>query len=223
MGIWEINAWKLITAGGPIMVPILLCSFFALAIVIEKLIYFAAINTNVPRLRQRVFDSIKKSDFKTAIKICDESQSPVAKILKAGIVKFGSSREEIKESMEDSSLFEIPRLERRLSALATIAHISPLLGLLGTVTGLAGSFHTIQMQATSLNPTSPGDLAGSIWEALLTTVAGLIVAIPTFVAYNYLVSRVNTFVLETERSATELVNLLGHMQEAQSTKGSAEA
>ena len=218
-GIWQINAWQLIVAGGPIMAPILLCSFFALTIVIEKLIYFATINTNVPKLRKTVFDYIKNNDLEKAIEACDKNRSPVAKILKAGILKSGASRDEIKESMEDASLFEIPKLEKRLNALATIAHISPLLGLLGTVTGFAGSFHTIQVRATSLNPTSPGDLAGNIWEALLTTVAGLIVAIPTYVAYNYLVSRVNTFILETERSATELVNLLCHVSETRDAKG----
>jgi len=86
--------------------------------------------------------------------------------------------------MEDVSLFEIPKLESRLSALATIAHISPLLGLLGTVTGMTASFHTIQVRAAGLNPVTPGDLAGGIGEALLTTVAGLIVAIPTYTAIN---------------------------------------
>ena len=99
-------------------------------------------------------------------------------------------------------------MEKNLPALATIAHISPLLGLLGTVTGMVRCFQAIQAKAVSLHPVSPGDLAGGIWEALLTTVAGLIVAIPTFVAYNYLVNRVNHFILEIEKAATELVNFL---------------
>lgn len=214
-GIWEMNAWSLIKAGGPIMAPIILCSIFALAIVIEKLFYYAYIKTNVPRLKRQIFDRIKSNRIKESIELCDADRSPVAKILKAGILKFGSSREEIKESMEDISLFEIPKLESRLSALATIAHISPLLGLLGTVTGMAASFHTIQVRAASLNPVTPGDLAGGIGEALLTTVAGLIVAIPTFVVYNYFVHRTNHFILEMERGATELVNFLCQINETQ--------
>jgi len=215
-GIWEMNAWKLILAGGPIMAPILLCSLFALALVIEKLIYFASIKTDTQKLKKQVFDYVKNNQIKEAVQLCDNNKSPVAKILKSGIIKFGSSREEIKESMEDTSLFEIPRLESRLSALATIAHISPLLGLLGTVTGMTASFHTIQVRAAALNPVSPGDLAGGIGEALLTTVAGLIVAIPTFVAYNYCVNRINHFVLEMERAATELVNLISNLSEVTS-------
>ncbi len=212
---FELNGLELILAGGPVMYFILLCSLFALAIFIEKMIYFSSINTNVQRLKNRIFSSIKDNKFKEAVTLCDNNQAPIAKILKAGITKNGSSREEIKEAMEDASLFEAPKLEKRLSALATIAHIAPLLGLLGTVMGMTRSFHTIQIRSTSLNPVSPGDLAGGIWEALLTTVAGLIVAIPTYVAYNYCVSRVNRIILEIEHGATELLHLLHHISETQ--------
>lgn len=218
MGIWEMNTWELIKAGGPIMAPILLCSLFALTIAIEKFIHFAMISTDIQKFKTTLFDHVKQNRITEAIDYCDSNPSPVAKVLKAGIVKFGCPREEIKEALEDASLFEIPRLERRLSALATIANIAPLLGLLGTVTGIAGSFHTIQIRSTSLNPVTPGDLAGGIWEALITTVAGLIVAIPAFVAYNYLVSRVNNIILEMERCATELVYFLCQIVEEQPTK-----
>lgn len=213
-GIWGMNAWGLIKAGGPIMAPILLCSVFALGIVIEKLIYFSMIKTNVVQLRTKIFGLIKSNKIKESIQVCESNPSPVAKIFKAGVLKFGCSRDSIKESMEDASLFEIPKLEARLGALATVAHISPLLGLLGTVTGMTASFYTIQVRAASMNPVTPGDLAGGIFEALLTTVAGLMVAIPTSLAYNYCVSRVNHFVLEMERGATELVNFMCQIQES---------
>jgi len=213
-GIWGMNAWELVKMGGPLMVPILLCSLFALGIVIEKLIHFSTIQTNAAQLKANVFGLIKNNKIKEAVQLCDANPSPVARILKAGVLKFGTPREEIKESMEDASLFEIPKLENRLGAQGTIAHISPLLGLLGTVTGMTTCFHTIQVRAASLNPVTPGDLAGGIGEALITTVAGLMVAIPTFVAYNYCVSRINRFTLEMGRAATELVNFMCHMAEA---------
>ena len=213
MEIWEINAGQLIIRGGPIMVPIIMCSIIALGIILEKLIYFSSIHINTHKLKEQVFELIKSDKIEEAIHICNENRSPVAKILKAGILMFGHSRDEIKEAMEDISLFEIPKLEKRFTALATIAHITPLLGLLGTVTGMAGSFHTIQERTSTLNPVTPGDLAGGIWEALLTTVAGLMVAIPTYVAYKYLISRVNAFVLEMERAGTELINFLSHLSE----------
>jgi len=213
MGIWEINAGQLLIAGGPVMVPIILCSVIAFGIVLSKLIYFGSLQTDTHKLKNRVFDLLKENRIDEAIAVCQANKSPVAKILKAGILKSGESKETIKEAMEDISLFEIPKLEKRFTALSTIAHVTPLLGLLGTVTGMTGSFHTIQARASTMNPVTPADLAGGIWEALLTTVAGLIVAIPTFVAYNYLLSRVNAFVLEMERAATELLNFLRNMNE----------
>lgn len=217
MGFEEMNAWQFIKAGGPIMFPIILCSWFALGIIMEKLYYFRTINTNTLKLRSQVFNYIKENRIKEAIGLCDINRSPVAKILKSGIIKFGASKEEIKESMEDASLYEIPKLEKHLGALTTIAHISPLLGLLGTVIGIAGSFHTIQVRAASLNPITPSDLAGGIWEALITTVAGLVVAIPVYLTYNYFISHINNCVLEMERAATELVNLLSHISEIKNT------
>ncbi len=214
-GVWEMNALELIKAGGPLMAPIILCSIFAAGIVIEKMMYFSSIKTDVNDLKKNVFDAIKKNKIKEAIQICDANRSPIAKVLKAGILKFGSSREEIKENMEDVSLFEIPKLESRLAALTTIGHISPLLGLLGTVTGMISCFYTIEASAASMNPATPGDLASGVAEALLTTVTGLMVAIPTYVAYNYFVHWIDRFVLEMERVATELVNFMSHVGESQ--------
>ena len=157
---------------------------------------------------EAITNTLKKNKIMQAIELCNETPGALARILKTGILKHDRPRQEIKEAIEDAGLHEIPKLEKNLSALATIAHICPLLGLLGTVTGMVKAFQVIQEKATALAPVSPGDLAGGIWEALITTAVGLTVAIPTFVAYNYLVSRVNSLVLDIERSATELVNLL---------------
>lgn len=208
MDFWKMSAWQIFVAGGPIMWPILLCSIFALAIIVEKLVYLHKISIDVKAFLDLVVEKLKTPNIKEAVSLCENSNAPVASILKAGILKYNVSRDEIKEAMEDASLYEVPRLEKNLSALATIAHISPLLGLLGTVTGMVRAFQIIQVKATSLNPVSPGDLAGGIWEALLTTVAGLMVAIPTFVAYNFFVSRVNSIIVNMERAATELVNFI---------------
>jgi len=217
MGIWEFNLKDVLIEGGPIMIPLLICSVFALAIVISKLIFFAKISTDTHKLKQDVFNLLKHNKVRDAVQLCEANASPVARILKGGILKLGCPKEEIKEAMEDVSLFEIPLLEKRFTALATIAHVAPLLGLLGTVTGMTSSFHTIQARAASMNPVTPGDLAGGIGEALLTTVVGLVVAIPTYVAYNYLVSRVNNFVREMEHAATELLNFMYHLTETNPT------
>ncbi|MFH0762397.1 MAG: MotA/TolQ/ExbB proton channel family protein [Candidatus Omnitrophota bacterium] len=208
MDLYRMNLWQVFLAGGPIMWPILLSSVFALAIALEKFWLLHKISIDTQEFLKNILDKMKRHDTKEALQVCDSTKSPIANILKAGILKYDRPRPQIIEAIEDSSLYEIPRIEKNLSVLATIAHVAPLLGLLGTVTGMVRCFQTIQAKATSLNPVSPGDLAGGIWEALLTTVAGLIVAIPTFVAYNYLVNRVNNFILEMEKASTELVNFL---------------
>ncbi|MDD5238607.1 MAG: MotA/TolQ/ExbB proton channel family protein [Candidatus Omnitrophica bacterium] len=208
MELYKMSLWQIFIAGGPVMWPILLCSIFALAIVLEKFWHLHKINIDTQEFLKKILDKIKHHETKEALQICDNTKSPIANILKAGILKYDRPRPQIIEAIEDASLYEIPRIEKNLTTLATIAHVSPLLGLLGTVTGMVRCFQTIQAKATSFHPVSPGDLAGGIWEALLTTVAGLIVAIPTFIVYNYLVSRINNFILEMEKASTELVNFL---------------
>jgi biopolymer transport protein ExbB len=197
-----------IQRGGPIMYVIILCSILALAVALERLynLHRARIDTN--DFMSRVQATLKRNKIMEAIDMCNNTPGPIAQIMKAGILKHDRPRSEIREAIEDAGVHEVPRLEKNLGVLATIAHITPLLGLLGTVTGMVRAFQVIQEKATSLYPVNPGDLAGGIWEALITTVAGLSIAIPTFVAYNYLVSRVDGFVLDMEKSATDLLNIL---------------
>lgn len=208
MELYKMSLWQLFVAGGPVMWPILLSSVFAFAIIGEKFWYLHKIRIDTQAFVNAVLDKMKRHEVKEALQICDNAKSPIGCILKAGILKYDRPRQQIVEAIEDTSLYVVPRLERNLPMLATIGHIAPLLGLLGTVTGMVKCFQMVQSKATSLHPISPGDLAGGIWEALLTTVAGLIVAIPAYVAYNYLVNRVNHFVLEMEKASTELVNFL---------------
>jgi len=200
--------FELIQKGGPVMYPIILCSILAFAIVIERLYHLYKAKINTKDFMNNIEITIRRNRIAEAIKICEKTPGPIAHIIKAGVLKHDRSRQEIRESIEDAGHQEVPRLEKHISLLATIGHVSPLLGLLGTVIGMVRAFQIIQEKSISLNPVSPGDLAGGISEALLTTAAGLIVAIPTIVAYNYLVSKVEEFVLEMERSATEVINVL---------------
>ncbi|NQT46622.1 MAG: MotA/TolQ/ExbB proton channel family protein [Candidatus Omnitrophica bacterium] len=205
--------WEVIQKGGPLMYLIILCSVLALAVVLERLysMHKARIDTN--RFMDTIADLLRKSKISESIDLCDQTQGPIARIMKAGILKHDRSRAEIREATQDAGSHEVPQLERNMGVLATIAHITPLLGLLGTVTGMVRAFQIIQQKALALQPVNPGDLAGGIWEALITTVAGLSVAIPTYVAYNFLVSRVESVVVEMERSATDLVDILSSRRE----------
>ena len=194
--------------GGPIMYLIALTSVIGFAVVIERLYHLYRARIDTKKFMEDISGALRRNRVIEAIEMCDQSPGPIASILKAGILKHDRSKQEIKEAIEEAGLHEIPRLEKNLAILATVSNIAPLLGLLGTVTGMVKAFQVVQQKAGSLNPVAPGDLAGGIWEALLTTVFGLIVAIPAIVAYNYLVTKVDSFVLEMERSATELLNLL---------------
>jgi len=205
--------FDVIHKGGPLMYLIILCSIIALAVVIERLWHLYRAKINTQEFMQDLSRHIRKNKIVEAIDLCDQTPGPIASTLKAGILKHDRARDDIKEAVQDASLDEVPRLEKNLGVLATIAHITPLLGLLGTVAGMIKCFQAIQAKASAFNPISPGDLAEGIWMALITTAAGLTVAIPTLVAYNYLVSRVNNFVLDMERSATELINTLSQRSE----------
>jgi biopolymer transport protein ExbB len=205
--------WGLILKGGPLMFLIILCSVIAFAVVVEKLWQLRQSKINTEDFMEDISETLRRNKIMDAIDKCNAMPGPIAQILKAGILKHDRPRAEIKEAIEDAGLHEVPRLEKNLGVLATIAHISPLLGLLGTVTGMVRSFQVIEQKAVAFMPVNPGDLAGGIWESLITTVAGLAVAIPTYVAYNFLVSKVDGFVLEMEKSATDLVNILGIKRE----------
>jgi biopolymer transport protein ExbB len=200
--------WELINKGGPMMYLIVLSSILAFGVVIERIYTLNRARIDADKFMDGIIGVLKRNKIIEAVEMCNSTPGPVAHIIKAGILKHDRSRPEIKEAVEEAAELEIPRLENHLPILATIAHITPLLGLLGTVTGMIRSFQVIQAKAASMVPVNPGDLAGGIWEALLATVAGLSVAIPTYVAYNYLTSQVDGFVYDMEKSAMDLVNLL---------------
>lgn len=197
-----------IQKGGPVMYPIILCSILAFAIVIERFYHLHRAKIDTKKFMDDIANTLRRNKIMEAIELCDKTPGPIPHILKAGIMKHDRPRQEIKEAIEDAGLYEVPRLEKNVTVLATIAHIAPLLGLLGTVTGMVRCFQTIQEKSTAFHPVSPGDLAGGIWEALITTVAGLSVGIPVLVAYNYFVNRINNFVLDMEKAATDLINIL---------------
>lgn len=209
----HMNAWELIKMGGVLMIPIMICSVIAFAVFIEKILYFRSIGINTLNFKKQIFELVKNNKIKEAIQLCETNASPIAKILKAGIIKFGSSREEIKENLEIASLQEAPKLENKMNILFTIVYTTPLLGIVGTVSGMVSLFQVIQIRSAALSPIAPGDLVAGLGEALITTMAGLLVMIPSFVAYNYCLSRVSYFTLEMAKAATETVNFLTSMTE----------
>ena len=210
--------WELFLRGGPVMWPILICSIIAFAVVMDRVYHLRKAKIDTDRFLETVSSSLRRNRIVEAMDLCDQTPGPIAHILKAGIMKHDRTREEVRDAIEEAGVQEVSRLERYLAVLATVAQVAPLLGLLGTVTGMVGAFQVIQQKATAMSQVNPGDLAGGIWEALLTTVFGLCVAIPTLIAYNWLAHWVNYFVLDMERSSAELVDVLSQRRETDAVK-----
>ncbi len=196
---------ELMNTGGVVMWLIFFCSIAAALIVVERLLQYHRAQIDVPEFLQGLFNILKRNNVVEAISICDETPGPVAHVVRAAILRADRDEAALRQAMEEVSLAEIPRLERYLKALATIAHITPLLGLLGTVLGMIGAFQAMQDAGPFV---STSDLAKHIWKALLTTAAGLSVAIPCYAAYNFLVSRVESLTLDMQKAASEIVYFL---------------
>jgi biopolymer transport protein ExbB len=190
--------------GGLLMWLIAFLGLIALVTFLEKFFHFHRAQINAGDFVSGIRNALQRGNVIEAIALCDETPGPVAQVVKAGISNCDRSREDIREAIENSARTEIARLERRLVVIATVAQIAPLIGFLGTVLGMIQMFKVIQEAQLP----SPGQLAGGVWQALYTTAGGLVIAVPAYIAYNYLVSRVQNLVLDMERAGNEIINFL---------------
>jgi len=197
--------WELFVKGGPVMYPIALCSIFALAIFLERLWTYWRTRRMVRELAHEVEPLVAKKRLDEATTVCHRSLAPLAPVFLAALRMAGRPRAQIKEVVEEAGRREAVPLVRFLGLLGTIATISPLLGLLGTVMGMIQAFNVIATQGVG----TPATLGGGISEALITTAAGLTIAIPVILAHRFLSSRVEQLALEMEEFAVRLVDLLG--------------
>jgi biopolymer transport protein ExbB len=191
--------------GGPMIWVILLAGALAVVVFIERVLHYHRAQINSVEFLNGVRNVLKRDNVVEAVSICDATPGPVARLVKVAILNRDRGREGVREALEEAGLVEVPPLEEKLNVLATIAQIAPLLGLLGTVLGFIQIFTALQTKTTI--PTMQ-DLSGGVWQALICTAAGLALAIPAYAAYNYLVSRVNAIVLDMEKAATEITNIL---------------
>jgi biopolymer transport protein ExbB len=180
-------------------------SAVAIVVFIERVLHYHRAQINSIEFLNGVRNVLRRDNVVEAVSICDATPGPVARLVKVAILNRERGREGVREALEEAGLIEVPPLEDKLNLLATIAQISPLMGLLGTVLGFIKIFTALQTKTTI--PTMQ-DLSGGVWEALICTAAGLAVAIPCYAAYNYLVSRVNAIVLDMEKAATDITNII---------------
>ncbi len=191
--------------GGPLMWLLLFCSVLAGAVFLERVTYLHRAQIRVGEFLRGLSNLLQRRSFAEALGECAATPGPVARVIHAAVLRHDAPRAELKEIVQGAGQLEVPRLERRLGILATLSFVAPLLGLLGTVTGLIEAFVNISTQSGFASST---DIASGIYQSLLTTAAGLVVAIPCAVAYAYLSSRVNTLMHDMERAGIEIVNLI---------------
>lgn len=200
---------EMLKSGGILMIPIILCGLAATYIIIERCVYFSILRKNDSKLKANLKDVIERNDFVTAESLCDAAGTPFAQVIKKAIQMRKLEERDLKDVVENEIEVVIPQLEHSLTLLGTIANISTLLGLFGTVTGNIKAFGVLGAGGSMGNPAI---LASAIAEALVTTAGGLFVAIPAMIFNNYFNRRVNKEIVLMESSVTEfLLRLSGRI------------
>ena len=197
--------WEIVRAGGPFMWPIIICSIVLVGIVLERLWTLQRKRVLPQDLIKKVSELAERNQVNPKVIEALEKNSPLGRILAAALANRHRGREIMMERIEDTGRHVVHELERFLNSLGTIASISPLLGLLGTVTGIIRAFNAVMLGGMG----DPRMLAGGISEALITTAGGLAVAIPSFIAYRYLRGKVERIVVEMEKIAVTFADTLG--------------
>ncbi|HEY5344774.1 MAG TPA: MotA/TolQ/ExbB proton channel family protein [Verrucomicrobiae bacterium] len=195
----------LLANGGPVIWLILIAAATAAVVFVERALFCHRSQINSAEFLNGVRTVIKRGNIVEAIAICDATAGPVARLVKAAILARELGRDRVREAVEEAGLIEVPRLEEKLNLLATIAQIAPLLGLFGTIVGFIDVFGQIDQAGLYAHIEM---LSHGVWKALVCAAGGIAVAIPAHAGYNYLVSRVNKIVLDMERAAAEIVNIV---------------
>lgn len=195
--------------GGPMMWLLLISAILGLTFIIERLWVLMRSKIRTDEFLTKVRAALlKKRSVKQAISVCEEYRGPIAAIMKAGLLKYGTTDEEIEKNIEIAATHELARLERGLAVLASVSNVAPLIGFLGTVTGMINAFDKL---ATS-KQVDPSVVASGISEALITTASGLMIAVPTLVFYNWFSAIISRFVLEMETASNLLLETFIEME-----------
>jgi biopolymer transport protein ExbB len=190
--------------GGAFMHPLLACSIIALVFIFERLFTLSRARVDVKNLMNRVSQALRGEGIDAALKVCEGTRGPIAAVLHSGLLRAGQGPDAVKEAIETAGSIETSFLERGLVVLATVSTVAPMLGFLGTVSGMMNAFAAI----AAAEQVSAKIVASGIQEALITTICGLTIAIPASIGHAYFVSQIERFVLEMEEASANLVNEL---------------
>lgn len=196
---------ELISKGGPLVWLLMACMGFAVAIFLERLAYFHRASMNVGEFLAGLAALIRRRNFAEALQECVATRVPAGRVVHAALLRHHAPREQLKEIVQEAGQLEVPRLERYLSILNAIAHAGPLIGLLGTVIGLLDSFTNL---SSANGITTPAEVARGVYQSLVTSALGLVVAIPAYLFYAFLSARAQSIMHDLERAGVEIVNLI---------------
>ncbi|XOV95068.1 MAG: MotA/TolQ/ExbB proton channel family protein [Bacteroidota bacterium] len=208
-GLETISFIELLLQGGYMMIPILLLSIGAVYIFVERILLIQNSSKTPDNFRENIRERVLAGDVQGARAICLQTDTPIGRMMEKGISRIGQPLKNIEVSIENTGKIEVYRLEKNLSMLATISGAAPMIGFLGTVTGMIQAFISIAQEEGAV---SPKLLSSGIYEAMVTTAAGLFVGILAYLGYNYLVSRVQKLVHRMETTAIDFVDLLQEPQ-----------
>jgi biopolymer transport protein ExbB len=201
----SINLINLTMKGGPIMIPLALLSIIAVYLTIERFLTLKKASKLEANFMANIKDLVLNGNIKGARALCERTNSPIARMIEKGVTRIGKPLQDIDTSIHNVGNIEINKLETGMPTLATISGAAPMLGFLGTVTGMVTAFHKMSTAGANLTVSL---LAGGIYEALVTTVAGLIIGIFAYIAYNQLTSMIEKIIHRMEASAVEFIDLL---------------
>ena len=197
--------WELMVKGGWIMWPIMGCSITAIVLFLERSFHLHRAQIKPDDFLNGIYTNVNNGNLAEAVSICDQTPGPVAHIVRTALLYSDESPENLKQTITKAGLTEIPRLEKNLSGLLSLAQIIPLLGLLGTLLGLIDLFTVMEQHAPLVEI---GALSGGIWKALITSAFGICISVPAFIGYNFLLSRVEAITIDMENAAEEIYRFL---------------
>ena len=193
--------FDLLNQGGLVAWVIVASGVVALAVFLERVLHLHRARIKSEDFLAGILNNLKRGNINEALAICDDTPGPVASIVRTAIVNRATGPEALRSAIETVGRTEISRMERRLVTLATVAQVAPLFGLLGTVVGMIKALQVMRAQAPLVQS---GDVMGGLMQALVTTAAGLAVAVPCYIAFNFLVGKVEKIVIDMERSASDI-------------------
>ncbi len=198
-----ISGFEFILRGGFMMYPLLISALISISVIIERVLIFKRRFQTTNDFRFKVFDAIKSGKLADAEKLCSEIQTPVSSVIANGIGHFKNSIEEMELSMKNAAEEWVPLLEKRVDIIDTVITAAPLMGLLGTITGMMASFQVLSEKGVN----EPNAITGGVAEALIATATGLVIALFSLIAYNYLSAKIKVFIYDLEAVASRLVEI----------------